>query len=81
MIRQMLASAVNIVVHCARLPDGTRKVVTIAEVTGVEDDHVMMNDIFPFERKGISAGGRVLGRFRGQNYRPLCGERIPVLRH
>ncbi|MBL8242006.1 MAG: CpaF family protein [Bryobacterales bacterium] len=75
-IRQMLASAVNLVVHCARLTDGTRKVVSISEVTGVEGDQVKIEDIFLFEREGLSAGGRVLGRFRGQNYRPVCAERI-----
>lgn len=75
-IRQMLASAVNLVVHCARLTDGTRKVVSISEVTGVEGDQLKIEDIFLFEREGLSAGGRVLGRFRGQNYRPICGERI-----
>ena len=75
-IRQMLASAVNLVVHCARLTDGTRKVVSIAEVTGIEGDQVKIEDIFVFEREGISPGGRVLGKFRGQNYRPICGDRI-----
>jgi pilus assembly protein CpaF len=75
-IRQMLASAVNLVVHCARLTDGTRKVVSIAEVTGVEEDQVKIEDIFLFERQGISAGGRVLGRFKAQNYRPVCAARI-----
>jgi pilus assembly protein CpaF len=75
-IRQMLASAVNLVVHCARLTDGTRRVVSIAEVTGVEDEQVKIEDIFLFEREGISAGGRVLGRFRAQRYRPVCADRI-----
>jgi len=75
-IRQMLASAVNLVVHCARLTDGSRKVVSISEVTGVEDDELKIEDIFRFERQGVSPGGRVLGRFRGCNYRPVCGERI-----
>ena len=75
-IRQMLASAVNLVVHCARLTDGTRKVVSIAEVTGIEGDLVKIEDIFLFEREGISPGGRVLGHFRGQKYRPVCGDRI-----
>ena len=75
-IRQMLASAVNLVVHCARLTDGTRKVVSIAEVTGVEDEQVKIEDIFLFEREGISAGGRVLGRFKAQSYRPVCADRI-----
>ena len=75
-IRQMLASAVNLVVHCARLTDGTRKVVSIAEVTGIEGDQVKIADIFLFERHGISPGGRVLGTFRGQKYKPICAERI-----
>ncbi|MFN0106445.1 MAG: CpaF family protein [Bryobacteraceae bacterium] len=75
-IRQMLASAVNLVVHCARLTDGTRKVVSVAEVTGVEKDQVQLADIFLFEREGISPGGRVLGHFRGRNYRPVCADRI-----
>lgn len=75
-IRQMLASAVNLVVHCARLTDGTRKVVSISEVAGMEGDELDIRDIFKFEREGISAGGRVLGRFRGQNYKPVCAERI-----
>jgi pilus assembly protein CpaF len=75
-IRQMLCSAVNLVVHCARLTDGTRKVVSIAEVIGIEEDRVKIEDIFLFEREGISPGGRVLGKFRGQKYRPVCGDRI-----
>ncbi len=75
-IRQMLASAVQLVVHCSRLTDGTRKIVSIAEVVGIEGDMVKMEDIFVFEREGISAGGRVLGRFRGTGYRPHVGQRI-----
>ena len=75
-IRQMLASAVNLVVHCARLTDGTRKVVSISEVAGMEGDELIIKDIFLFEREGISAGGRVLGHFRGQKYKPVCADRI-----
>ncbi len=75
-IRQMLASAVNLVVHCARLTDGTRKVVSISEVTGVDGDMMAIEDIFHFEREGISAGGRSLGKFRGTGYRPICADRI-----
>ena len=75
-IRQMLASAVNLVVHCARLTDGTRRIVSIAEVVGVEEDHVKIADIFLFNREGVGHGGRVLGHFRGQNYRPVCAARI-----
>ena len=72
----MLASAVQLVVHCSRLTDGTRKLVSIAEVVGIEGDMVKMQDIFVFEREGISAGGRVLGRFRGMGYRPHVAQRI-----
>lgn len=75
-IRQMLASAVNLVVHCARLTDGTRKVVSISEVTGVDGDMMAIEDIFNFEREGISAGGRALGTFRATGYRPICADRI-----
>lgn len=75
-IRQMLASAVDLVIHCSRLTDGTRKVTSIAEVTGVEGDTVKIADIFQFEREGVVAGGRVVGRFRGKGYRPLCADRI-----
>ncbi|MBZ2178675.1 MAG: CpaF family protein [Acidobacteriota bacterium] len=75
-IRQMLASAVQLVVHCARLTDGTRKIVSIAEVVGIEGDLVKMEDIFLFDRQGISPGGRVLGCFKGTGYRPNVAQRI-----
>ena len=75
-IRQQLASAINIVVHCARLSDGTRKVTGIAEVVGVENDMVDMQDIFEFERTGISPRGKVLGRFRASGAKPVCLDRL-----
>ena len=75
-IRQQLASAIHIVVHCARLSDGTRKVTGIAEVVGVENDLVEMQDIFEFERTGISPRGKVLGSFRASGNRPLCLDRL-----
>ncbi len=75
-IRQQLASAINIVVHCARLSDGTRKMTGIAEVVGIEHDQVEMQDIFEFERSGISQRGKVLGRFHATGARPLCLERL-----
>jgi pilus assembly protein CpaF len=75
-IRQMLASAVNIVVHCARLTDGTRKLVGISEVEGVEGEHLEMHEIFVFERSGVTPRGHVLGRFRASGTRPLCMDRL-----
>jgi pilus assembly protein CpaF len=75
-IRQQLASAINVVVHCARLSDGSRKVTGIAEVMGVENDLVEMQDVFEFERSGVSARGKVVGRFRATGARPLCLDRL-----
>src|SRR5690242_2013662 len=75
-IRQQLASAINIVVHCARLSDGTRKVTGVGEVVGVDHDLVEMQDIFEFERAGISPRGKVLGRFRATGARPICLDRL-----
>src|SRR5229473_1378780 len=75
-IRQQLASAINVVVHCARLSDGSRKVTAISEVTGIENDLVEMQDIFEFERTGISPRGKVVGKFRGNGNRPHCLDRL-----
>jgi pilus assembly protein CpaF len=75
-IRQQLASAINVVVHCSRLSDGTRKVTGVAEVMGVEQDQVEMQDIFEFERTGLSPRGRVLGRFHATGARPICLDRL-----
>jgi pilus assembly protein CpaF len=75
-IRQQLASAINIVVHTARLSDGTRKVTAVGEVVGVERDQVEMQDIFLFERTGISSRGKVLGSFRATGAKPICLERL-----
>jgi len=75
-IRHMLASAIHIVVHTVRLIDGTRKVAGISEALGVEHDLVEMEDVFTFERTGISQRGRVLGKFRATGYRPACLDRL-----
>ncbi len=75
-IRQMLASAIHLVVHTVRLSDGTRKVASITEVLGTEGDVIRMEDVFVFEREGISRRGRVVGRFRATGYRPACLERL-----
>jgi len=75
-IRQQLASAINIVVHTARMADGTRKATGIAEVVGVENELVEMQDIFEFERSGISARGKVVGRFHATGARPICLDRL-----
>lgn len=75
-IRQMLTSAVNIVLHCARLQDGTRKVTSICEVVDTDGESVEMQDVFVFDREGMSPRGRVLGRFRGTGAKPKCLNRL-----
>jgi pilus assembly protein CpaF len=75
-IRQQLASAINLVVQCARLSDGSRKVVSIAEVVGVDHEQVDMQDLFEFERTGVSPRGKVVGRFRGLGNLPHCLDKL-----
>src|SRR5215472_8560456 len=75
-IRQQIASAVSIIIQVARLSDGTRRITQISEVTGVSDDVVTLQDIFVFERLGIGANNRVLGRFRATGLRPTFAERL-----
>jgi pilus assembly protein CpaF len=75
-IRQMLASAVNIVIHCARLADGSRKLVSISEVTGTDGEIVHMEDVFVFDREGLGPSGKVIGKFRATGYRPECLDRL-----
>jgi len=75
-IRQMLTSAIHLVVHTVRLTDGTRKVSGISEVLGVDEEQVEMQEVFEFERSGISPRGRVLGKFRATGYRPSCLDRL-----
>ena len=75
-IRQMLASAVQIVVPCARLSDGTRKITAINEVSGMEGEEVEMRELFALERSGLGARGQVLGRYVGRNVKPKCIDRM-----
>ena len=75
-IRQMLASAVQIVVHCGRLSDGTRKVLAVSEVMGVERGHVQMQDIFLLERTGLGTRGKILGKFAATGARPTVLGRL-----
>jgi pilus assembly protein CpaF len=75
-IRQQLASAIHVVVHVSRLSDGSRRVTGIAEVTGVEHDMVEMQDLFEFERFGISERGRVLGKFKASGATPVSLDRL-----
>jgi len=69
-VRQQISSALDVVVQLSRLPDGTRKVMAISEVVGMEGDVITMQDLFVFERQGLTEEGKVIGRFRPTGVRP-----------
>ncbi len=75
-MRQQIASAIQIVVQQSRMSDGTRKITSISEITGMEGEIVTMQEIFLFERTGITQEGKVLGRFRATGVRPKICERL-----
>jgi pilus assembly protein CpaF len=75
-IRSQLASAINVVVQVARLTDGTRKITSVTEVTGMEGPTVTMQDLFVYERKGYDANNKVRGVFKPTGIRPRFSERL-----
>ncbi len=75
-VRHQIASAVHAVVQIARLSDGTRKVMTISEITGMDGDLLAMQDIFSFDRTGTDENGKVRGSFRATGVRPQFAERL-----
>ncbi len=77
-ILQQLASAIKLVVQVSRLQDGTRKIMAISEVLGAADDRVELQDIFVFERSGVSDSGKVQGRFKGTGVKPKMLERLRI---
>ena len=77
-ILQQLASAIKLVVQVARLQDGTRKITNVSEVLGVKDDRIEVQDVFLFERSGVSDAGKVQGRFRSSGVMPKIMERLRV---
>jgi pilus assembly protein CpaF len=75
-LRQQIASAITIVVQLARMSDGTRRVTQLAEITGMDEDIVSMQDIFVFEKQGVGPSGRVLGQFSATGIRPKFAEKL-----
>src|SRR6476661_781448 len=75
-MRHQIASAVDVVIQASRLSDGTRKIKSISEITGMEGDVITMQEIFMFEKIGITAEGKVIGRFRATGVRPKCSDRL-----
>src|SRR3989440_1251504 len=77
-MRQQIASALNLVIQAARLSDGTRRITSISEITGMEGETITMQEIFQFERKGLDKDGHVIGRFRPTGVRPRFAERLKI---
>jgi len=70
-IRQQIASAVDLIIQQSRLKDGTRKITAVTEVAGMEGETIVLTDIFKFEQTGVSAQGMVLGEIKPTGIRPL----------
>jgi pilus assembly protein CpaF len=77
-IRRQIAAALDVVVQMSRMSDGTRKIVSIAEITGMEGDMITMQDIFSFRKRGIREDGEVLGDFLPTGIRPRFSDRLLV---
>jgi pilus assembly protein CpaF len=75
-IRKQIASAVTLVLQVSRFNDGTRRLTHITEITGMEDDVVSMQDVFVFEKQGVSPDGRTLGTFTATGIRPKFAEKL-----
>src|SRR5687767_2079548 len=75
-VRQQVASAVDLVIQVTRLTDGARRVTSISEITGMEQDVISMQEIFTFQQSGINQAGQVVGRFRATGIRPKCADRL-----
>ena len=77
-IKEQIASAVNLVVQIVRFSDGTRKVVKLSEITGMEGNTIVMHDVIVYEQKGIDKEGRVVGEYRATGVRPQFAQRFKV---
>jgi pilus assembly protein CpaF len=77
-VRQQIASAITIIVQATRMSDGTRKVTSVAEITGMEESIISMQEIFNFTKKGIGPDGKVIGVFQPTHIRPRFLERLRV---
>jgi len=75
-VRHQIASAINLIVQVNRMPDGTRKIVSLTEVTGMEGSQITLQDIFVFKRMGVDNNKNVMGRFQATGIRPKFTERL-----
>jgi pilus assembly protein CpaF len=77
-IRRQIAAAIDVVIQVNRMSDGTRKIINVAEITGMEGSIVTMQDIFVYKKRGIRENGEVLGDFVPTGVRPKFSERLVV---
>jgi pilus assembly protein CpaF len=77
-VRQQIAAAITIVVQASRMSDGTRKITSISEITGMEESIISMQEIFTFNKKGIGPDGKVIGAFQPTRIRPKFLERLRI---
>ena len=77
-VRQQIASAITIVVQATRMSDGSRKVTSVSEITGMEESIISMQEIFTFNKKGIGPDGKVIGAFQPTRIRPKFLERLRI---
>jgi pilus assembly protein CpaF len=75
-MREQISSAINIIIQVSRLSDGSRKIIKISEITGMEGDTISLQDIFVFEKMGVREDGQVLGGFRSTGLRPKFAEQL-----
>ena len=75
-IREQIASAVDVIIHESRLSDGSRKVTAITEVTGLEGNQIVMQDIFAFHQKGIGPDGKIIGEFKPTGAMPTWFDQL-----
>ena len=75
-MRQQISSAINLVIQVSRLSDGTRKLMQISEIVGMEGEIITMQDIFVYEREGMGENDKVMGRFRATGIRPRFSDRL-----
>jgi pilus assembly protein CpaF len=75
-VRQQISSAIQVVIQVARLSDGSRKLISVSEIVGMEGDVITMQEIFLYDRRGMSEDGTVLGSFRPTGIRPRFADRL-----
>ena len=78
-LRKFISSALNLIIHVSRMPDGTRKLISFQEITGMEGNVMTLQEIFHFEQTGVDGNGKVKGRFKFTGVLPRFVERFEAM--